>query len=356
MATGYDPVAERYRRRRHSTYSGGSSQNRYREKEKSSGADKNLIRLCICAALLAVMIVMKAAYPQVVAGATETILPIIEKNVDYKGAVTAIGEAFSGQADIKEVLGEIYVKAFGMESGGELESSAGAEKEVITPVDALVAAQKAEGEARLQETIRRVKLVERQEEEAEAAEAERAAAEAAELESAETTDTTAASDDSVVQAFLESQEAYSDYALPINVTYEKPELGIIYQVPSTAPTSSGFGYREHPIEGGVLFHFGLDFAANTGDPITAFSDGTVTAVGESTTAGNYIRVQHANGVVTQYDHCSEIIASEGDMVTMGGTIALVGATGNATGPHLHLELQVNGMYVNPAYYLTKGTL
>ena len=341
--TGYGTAAERYRRR----HGGSGSPNRYqdREKEKKSG-NKSLIRLCICLGLLAVMMVLKAAAPEMIADATEAILPIIEQDVDYKGAVTAIGEAFSGEADIREVLGEVYLKAFGMKLGNELETSADAGDDALLPVDAFVAAQMAEGEESLLEAIGQGEETQTQEtgttgETPVAVEAGTAVAEA---------DT--ASDDAAVQAFLESQAAYSDYALPTNVSYDNPNLGIVYQAPSTAATSSGFGYREHPIQSGVLFHYGLDFAANTGDPITAFADGIVTAVGESTTAGIYIRIQHTNGVVTQYDHCSATIASEGERVSMGQIIAQVGATGNATGPHLHFELIVNGKYVNPEYYLT----
>lgn len=154
-----------------------------------------------------------------------------------------------------------------------------------------------------------------------------------------------------VQTFLNSQAAYSDYALPVNVTYSLSELPFPYEAPVSGYQSSGFGYRLHPILNEVKFHYGTDVAAYSGDTIMAFADGTVTFSGYSDSYGYYITIDHADGWQSLYAHCSQLYVQSGDSVTMGQQIALVGETGQATGPHLHFELTHNGVYVNPEYYV-----
>ena len=155
----------------------------------------------------------------------------------------------------------------------------------------------------------------------------------------------------VVAAFLESQAEFSDYAVPASVTYDMPELPFEYSSPVEGYTSSGFGYRLHPLEGEVKFHYGTDFAAWTGTDILAFADGTVGMSGWDAGYGNYIIINHAGGWRTLYAHCSELLVSAGESVTKGQRIALVGGTGQVTGPHLHLELSCDGVYYNPEFYL-----
>ena len=79
--------------------------------------------------------------------------------------------------------------------------------------------------------------------------------------------------------------------------------------------------------------------------------GTVTAVGESSSYGKYCIVAHEGGYSTLYAHCSRVTASSGTAVKRGQKIAEVGETGMATGPHLHFELQKDGVYLNPIYYV-----
>ena len=153
-------------------------------------------------------------------------------------------------------------------------------------------------------------------------------------------------------AFLEAQEPFAEYGVPANVSYAYPELPFEYVSPVDDMTSSGFGYRMHPLRDEVLFHYGTDFAAWTGEPIHAFASGTVGMVGWDTGYGNYIIVMHPGGWRTFYAHCSEVYVTGGDSVEMGETIGLVGATGNVTGPHLHLELTLDGVYYNPEFYLS----
>lgn len=111
--------------------------------------------------------------------------------------------------------------------------------------------------------------------------------------------------------------------------------------------TSYFGERTDPISEGYDYHKGLDIGADEGDRIRAVYDGTVTSVGEDSRSGNYIFLEHKNGYVTFYCHCSEIIAQEGAVIRQGETIALVGSTGYSTGPHLHFEVRKNGESIDP---------
>lgn len=154
-----------------------------------------------------------------------------------------------------------------------------------------------------------------------------------------------------VKSFLETQSAFEGYDIPDNVRTDMPELPFEYTAPVAGYDSSGFGYRVHPIQGGVKFHYGTDFAANTGDDICAFADGYVYAAGEGSGYGKYYIITHEGGYSTLYAHMSEFVVGEGDMVTKGQVIGKVGQTGNATGPHLHFELLLNDVYLNPEYYI-----
>ena len=153
-----------------------------------------------------------------------------------------------------------------------------------------------------------------------------------------------------VAAFLESQASYAEYAVPANVSYECPALPFEYVSPVSGIKSSGFGYRMHPIENTVKYHYGTDFAANTGTAITAFADGVIVAAGDSDSYGKYIIIDHGDGYSTLYAHCSELCMGCGN-VSKGDVIAKVGSTGAATGPHLHFELMCNDTYLNPEFYL-----
>ena len=153
-----------------------------------------------------------------------------------------------------------------------------------------------------------------------------------------------------VAAFLESQAAYAEYAVPANVSYECPVLPFEYVSPVSGIKSSGFGYRMHPIENTVKYHYGTDFAANTGTAITAFADGVIVEAGDSDSYGKYMIIDHSDGYSTLYAHCSELCMGCGN-VSKGDVIAKVGSTGAATGPHLHFELMCNDTYLNPEFYL-----
>ena len=98
-------------------------------------------------------------------------------------------------------------------------------------------------------------------------------------------------------------------------------------------------------------HTGLDIAASTGTPIKVIADGTVTCASYQGSYGKLVKIDHGNGLETWYGHTSKMYVSVGQKVTAGDVIALVGSTGNSTGPHLHLEIRINGEHVNPQNYL-----
>lgn len=119
-------------------------------------------------------------------------------------------------------------------------------------------------------------------------------------------------------------------------------------VPVTGRITSRFGavesIRDHT-------HKGIDIAATRGTPILATASGTVTFAGWSSGYGYLVKIDHGNGVETYYGHCSKLYVSAGDTVEAGEQIAAVGSTGNSTGPHLHLEIRINGKTVNPQNYI-----
>lgn len=117
--------------------------------------------------------------------------------------------------------------------------------------------------------------------------------------------------------------------------------------PADGPITSGYGMRFHPILRRYRMHTGVDIGAGYGSPIRAAANGEVILAGHMRGYGNTVIVDHGGGVSTLYAHCSDILVSEGQNVQKGQTIARVGSTGLATGPHLHFEVRHNGTPVNP---------
>ena len=111
--------------------------------------------------------------------------------------------------------------------------------------------------------------------------------------------------------------------------------------------SSVFGGREHPILGGWRLHKGTDYAADRGTPVRAIGDGVVVRAGWGAGYGNVLEIRHRNGFVTRYGHLSRFNVHAGQRVSIGQTVAFVGSTGLATGPHLHFEVLVNGEQRDP---------
>ena len=115
----------------------------------------------------------------------------------------------------------------------------------------------------------------------------------------------------------------------------------------TGTITSGYGYRKNPTKEGEGFHKGLDIGAPEGTPVHAMYFGVVSDVGQDPTYGNYIKLYHGNGIEVLYAHCSEILAEKEAIIRAGEIVAKVGATGDVTGSHLHVEVRVNGQTYNP---------
>ena len=132
------------------------------------------------------------------------------------------------------------------------------------------------------------------------------------------------------------------------ISNEYKNIGITLIRPISGTITSRFGSRSSVRVGA---HTGLDIAAPKGTSIKAAAGGTVIHAGWKGSLGNLVIISHGNGDQTYYVHCSKILVSAGQQVSQGDIIAKVGSTGNSTGPHLHLEVRVNGVALNPQNYV-----
>ena len=137
--------------------------------------------------------------------------------------------------------------------------------------------------------------------------------------------------------------------------YIKEQQNILASTPAIRPatgwTTSRFGYRISPFTGRREFHKGFDIANRKGTPIIATANGTVTFTGKKGSYGNMLVIDHGHGMVTRYGHTDKILVKRNDKVKRGDTVALVGNTGRSTGPHVHYEVHLNGIPVNPEKYI-----
>ncbi len=129
--------------------------------------------------------------------------------------------------------------------------------------------------------------------------------------------------------------------------------GGVFKFPLASYTriSDEYGYRTDPFLGIESFHNGIDFAAPKGTAIYAAYDGQVAAAAYNASMGNYVMINHGDGLYTIYMHASALYVKKGDVVVRGETIAAVGTTGRSTGNHLHFSVRLNGSYVSPWGYL-----
>lgn len=136
------------------------------------------------------------------------------------------------------------------------------------------------------------------------------------------------------------------------------QSGILGSTPSLLPTkggiSSGFGWRMNPLGGGMQFHTGVDINCVLGTPIYAAADGIVAKAGMTGGYGIEVRIKHGFGFSTLYGHCSEVFVTDGQEVKRGDLVAAVGSTGWSTGNHLHYEVRINNVPVDPMGYIVTG--
>ncbi|WP_295578749.1 M23 family metallopeptidase [uncultured Oscillibacter sp.] len=304
-------------KRRRGGVRGGTRQAARRKAAPLSSKERQrLVQLVICGSVFVLLVAAKLLLPEKMAQMNRQLAGALEQNMDVRTVFSAVGRAFSGEADLGGAAQEVYQAVFHPQAAGEaLETAALGELADGAALGTLQPYRKAAPES----------LPESQ----------------PESEAAETP-----------QAASLAYVLYSDKNLPEGVSMEQAILNFDYCTPVSGVLSSNFGYREHPVEGEERFHYGVDLAANTGTAIGCFADGTVKAVGESSSYGKYCIVDHAGGYSTLYAHCSRVTVSAGTGVTEGQKIAEVGETGMATGPHLHFELHRDGVYLNPIYYVS----
>ena len=162
-----------------------------------------------------------------------------------------------------------------------------------------------------------------------------------------------ANETAVAELYVEKKKAVSPtttigrVATARNMSFDNPSLGVSFINPIGGIITSRFGASSGVRSGA---HTGLDIGASIGTPVAAAASGTITYAGWQGAYGNLITVDHGGGVVTYYGHCNALYRSVGDYVNQGEIIAAVGNTGNSTGPHLHIEIRINGIAYNPIYY------
>lgn len=275
---------------------------------------RRLARLVACGSIFVALVAAKLLLPARMAVFNEKLSAAMERNMDVQAVFSAVGRAFSGEEDVLRVYQAVFHPQDKAVEAGAVSQTGGE----------TIQAPKLRDTAAL-ETLRSYRAA------PDAPEPELEAASASNL------------------AYV----LYSQENLPEGVSMEQTLLGFDYCAPVAGGTlSSDFGYREHPTEGEERFHYGVDLAADAGTEVRCFADGTITAVGDSSSYGRYCVVSHEGGYSTLYAHCSRVTAASGLEVRRGEKIAEVGETGMATGPHLHFELQRDGTYLNPVYYVS----
>ena len=287
---------------------------------------RRLLQLGVCVALFLAVFVGRGVFPEQMEAVRGELLEVIRSDTDFRTAFDRLGRAVEEGVPAGEALSGLWTDVFSPAGGGTVYVL----PEEGTPLYQAERAFLSTGPGLEQAMERRLTQPERQETVPESVE------------------------EAPSQAADPAEEgADSGLPAPDNATLEEVPINLEETTaPVMAVVSSPFGWREHPIEGGEKFHNGVDLAAPYGDPIGSFADGVVDYIGESPSYGQYIQVKHDGGVTSFYAHCSRLLAQPGQQVKAGETIAEVGDTGEVTGAHLHFELRVDGVLVDPLDYIT----
>ena len=321
MQSRYDMPRQRYRH------------NKKVEVRKVEGS-LTAFRLLACLVLLGFTILMRLFLPGATSTLQDALLPHMETNRDYHAVIATLGETLSSEEPFFGVLDGLYVLAFGSARDSdsvyvanypqnpypEMPDEGTIVMEVAPPpieevFPAIV----------FPDGIAQARDEEEYPEERETPEA--------------------------VAVFHARQESFASFALPENVSLSYQALPFAHQSPITGFVSSSFGFRNHPIAREVRFHFGTDIGVYTGTPFYAFADAYVVSARNDEGWGKNILLYHGDGIYTRYAHAHVLYVSAGQRVEKGETIGRAGQSGAATGPHLHFELIVDGLFRNPEFYL-----
>lgn len=273
--------------------------NRRRKTERQETDLGSLYRLLICIGIFLTVFLGRGVFPVRTQEWSEQLLEVIRQDTDFTEVFGGLGEAVSGEVPVLETLDQVWVELLGEEGPF-----------ISQPHRAAAVQLRME----LEQEERAVKWQ---------------------------------------KPCLASEPEFLPQPEPaVELTATQRELGLEDSVtPVMGVLTSGFGVREHPISGRSGMHDGVDIAADTGTEILAFADGKVDYIGESEAYGQYLQLRHDNGVTTFYAHCSELLVQKGEGVVMGEVVARVGSTGNTTGPHLHMEMKKDGVFIDPLPYI-----
>ncbi len=154
---------------------------------------------------------------------------------------------------------------------------------------------------------------------------------------------------------LKGAASRQETSMQMLIEYFEDKRSLYASTPSAWPVrgwiTSPFGNRTSPFSGILKFHEGLDIAAQTGTPVMAPADGVVVKAGFSTGYGNMVEISHGYGIKTIFGHNSRLNVKAGQRIKRGDVISYVGDSGSSTGPHLHYEVRLNGLPVNPIKYM-----
>lgn len=319
---------------------------RHRVGKRQSGRGREgtlLLQFMICLTLFLTVFIGKGIFPGHLVRLREDVRSLISTDFDFRGAFAELGESLAGSGTMLEDLGDFCVQVFGaapQDEPAQLVDFQPPQPAAILTSELLFFGQEPD-------------LLARTEHYADISQLGLALTPAVQEEGTAVAEEPEKEEPVVLPAGTVVQVSdYDGQELPSRYTMDQLSLGDLETMtPVMGHLNSEYGYRDHPINGKADFHGGVDIGGQMGDPIAAFADGVVEYIGEDDSYGLYLQIDHGNGVKSFYAHCSKINVSKGQPVSMGDTVALIGSTGTATGPHLHLELKYGQMHLNPAYYV-----
>lgn len=289
---------------------GGAPSAKKSQKERGRAGGRQLLQLVACVVLFLTVFIGKGVLPEEMAQVGPQLLGVLRANTDFRGAFAALGSTMAEGEPVLDGLEQFCATVIGVQeqSMGEGEDEP---VQVLQPEPVRVEEPEPQPQS-----------------------------------DPEPPPQYQVGD--VVQTI-----AVEGQALPERYTYDKLYLGEMETAEPVAGTlTSAFGYRDHPTIGTYAVHGGVDIGAAKGTAVRAFADGTVEFVGESEDFGLYLQLRHENDVSTFYSHCESISVKKGELIKAGQQVAKVGSTGKSTGPHLHFEVRLGEVRLDPMHYIT----
>ena len=277
---------------------------KHRGEERGGGGQ--LLRLGVCVLLFLTVFVGKGAFPERVAQVGPQLLGVIRSNTDFRAAFAALGSTMTEGEPLLDGVEQFCVTVFGMQREQPEEPV-----QVLRPEPIRMEEPAPEPQAEPKPETPQYQV-----------------------------------GDIVETVAVEGK------ALPEQYTYDHIYLGAMETAaPVAGKLTSEFGYRDHPTIGTYAVHGGVDIGAASGSAVRAFADGTVEFVGENDDFGLYLQLKHENNISTFYSHCNAISVQKGERVKAGQAVATVGSTGKSTGPHLHFEVRLGNLRLDPMHYI-----